>query len=100
MSNLAYKVAMILETVVAMERGTMATGIPTTANQNIADNIDALYEQEFEKRLKPLRRELAAIKRREQTYTENGVFEEMVPWYELTDDERESALEYFGDDND
>lgn len=98
--DVAYKVAQILEEIVRGAMGYFPTGIPTTTNQKVADRIDRMYEAEFEKRMKPLRRELAAIKRRERTYTENGVFEEMVPWYELTDDERASALEYFGDDDD
>jgi hypothetical protein len=99
MSNLKYKIAQMLEEIAGRD-GRMVTGIPTTTNSSDAERIDALYEEEFEKRIAPLRRELAAIKRREQTYTENGVFEEMVPWYELTDEERESALTYFGDDDD
>lgn len=98
--RLAYKVAQIIEVVFTGALGRMATGIPTTAHQKVAKRIDGLYEKEFEERIRPLRRELAAIKRREQTYTENGVWEEMVPWYELTGEERESALTYFGDDDD
>lgn len=45
----AYKTAQLIE---ARRVGYHATGIPTTADQATADEIDRMYEEEFERRLK------------------------------------------------
>lgn len=100
MSDVSYKVAQLLEEIAGRRGDRMVTGIPTITNMTDAETIDKLYEEEIERRLKPLRREIAAIKRREETYFNHGALEEMVPWFDLSGEERESALAYFGDDND
>jgi hypothetical protein len=40
--------------------------------------------------------EIAAIKLREKTYVENGNLDEMVPWFDMPDEERERAIDHFG----
>lgn len=40
--------------------------------------------------------EIAAIKRREETYVQNGDLESMVPWFDMPEDERERAIDHFG----
>ncbi|QFG12071.1 Hypothetical Protein OBI_RACECAR_226 [Arthrobacter phage Racecar] len=100
MSNVSYKVAQMLEEIAGRRGDRAVTGIPTATNMDDAEKIDKLYQEEIERQLKPLRREIAAIKRREETYFNHGALEEMVPWFDLSGEERESALAYFGDDND
>lgn len=54
--------------------------------------------QELQHEITALKLEIAAIKRRERTYVEQGRWDEMIPWFDLTDDEREVAIEYWGPD--
>lgn len=54
--------------------------------------------QELQHEIIALKLEIAAIKRREAQYVADGRWEEMVPWFDLTDNERERAIEYWGPD--
>lgn len=49
----------------------------------------------LKQRLASAEAELSAIKRREQHYVETGRWDEMVPWFDLTANERAMAIEYW-----
>ncbi|QGJ93519.1 hypothetical protein SEA_MUFASA8_71 [Arthrobacter phage Mufasa8] len=66
----------------------------------IAAELRRLGYGKHAEELAAVKLELAAIKRREQTYVEQGTHHEMIPWYDLTDDERTKAIAYFGPEGD
>jgi hypothetical protein len=66
-------------------------------------NANAAAPKEESKELAAVKAELAlanmeikAIKLREQTYVEQGKLDEMTPWFDMSDNERAQAMDYFG----
>lgn len=55
---------------------------------------------QLEQELAAAKREIAAIKCREETYVDAGNHDEMIPWFDLSDEERAKAIAYFGPDED
>lgn len=49
-----------------------------------------------DERIKELEAEIRAIKQREEYYENSKRWDEMIPWYDLTDAERAAAIEYWG----
>lgn len=53
--------------------------------------------QELQHEILALKAEIKAIKTREAWYVDQKRWDEMVPWFDLTDNERKQAIEYWAD---
>lgn len=51
----------------------------------------------MEEKIAALEKEILAIKTREAWYVDQERWEEMIPWFDLTDHERKQAIAYWGE---
>lgn len=52
----------------------------------------------MEEKIAALEKEILAIKTREAWYVDQNRWDDMVPWFDLTDIERKNAIEYWGEE--